>query len=86
LELPRRLLDDRFYFRIGGQSETLEDLAAKCASWWFEAGLCPVDAGEAASVVPTVGVFTVVDYNAGVEEGCAEGPEDGGEPPSLQTC
>lgn len=33
--------------------------------------------------MPAVGVFAVVDQDAGVQEGAAEGPEEGGEAAGL---
>ena len=34
--------------------------------------------------MPAVGVFAIGDYDAGVEEGAAEGPEEGGEAAGLK--
>lgn len=43
-----------------------------------------VDACDAAFGVPAVSVFAVGYYDAGVEEGAADGPEEGGEAARLE--
>ena len=46
-------------------------------------GFRVVDAGGVAAVVAAVGVFAAADHDAGVQEGAADGPEDGGEAAGL---
>lgn len=47
---------------------------------------CPVDTRGAALTVAAVGEFAGVDDDAGVEEGAADGPEEGGEAAGLLGC
>lgn len=63
---------------LGGECETVENLAFEGAAWRFGLRARPVYAGQAGPVVSAVGVFPAVDDDARVEEGGADGPEDGG--------
>ena len=74
---------DSVDFFFSSESEALQDRSSECAAGWFETGRGPVDAREVSAVVPAVGVFAVVDYDARVEEGGAEAPEEGGEAAGL---
>lgn len=64
-------------FRLEG--EALQDVAAECAARGLEFGARVVDASCIAPVVAAEGVFAAVYYDARVEEGAAEGPEEGGQ-------
>ena len=44
----------------------MDDLAAKGAAWRLEFRLGPVDSADAFAVVAAIGVFSFVDYYAGM--------------------
>lgn len=68
---------------LRGEGEALQDLDAEGPARRLGAGLRPVHARHAAPVVPAVGVLLAVDHDAGVQQGGADGPEDGGEAAGL---
>jgi hypothetical protein len=82
-KLVRHLLHNRIYLLRRAEGEALEQCAAECAAGWFELGFREVDAGGVAAVVAAVGIFAAADYDARVQEGAAERPEDGGEAAGL---
>ena len=75
--------DELVDFLGGAEGEALQDVAAPGAAGRLEVWPCPVYAGDAALVVPAVGVFAAVDDDAGVQERAADGPEEAGEPAGL---
>ena len=70
--------DDGLDLGLGAECEAMQDGGAKGASRWFQMWLCPVDPGHAAFVVSAVGIFTIIDNDARMEEAAANRPEDGG--------
>lgn len=58
-------------------SEAVVDGLFEGAARWTGFRRGPVHACETRAGVPAVGVFAVLNYDAGVQEGGAEGPEEG---------
>ena len=82
--MVRDFLYDHLNLLLGAEGEALQDVAAPGAAGRLEARFGPVDAGDVAAVMPAVGIFFAADYNARVEEGAAEGPEDRGQAAGLR--
>lgn len=66
-----------------GEREALQDLGAEGPARRLGPRPRPVHARHAAPVVAAVGVLLAVDHDARVQEGGADGPEDGGESAGL---
>lgn len=79
MECIRDLLDDGRNLLLGSDCEAVEYLIAKGTTWWLSAWFGPVYARETLVIVPAIGIFAVVDDDAGVEKARAESPQDGGE-------
>lgn len=82
-ELCTDVLDDGVDLVVRVKGEALQDGGAEGAAGGLGAGRRVVDAGEVASGVAAVGIFAIADADAGVQEGGAEGVEDGGDAAGL---
>lgn len=75
-ELVRGGFERSRYLFVGGESEAVENLAAKGTSGRFGLGLGPVYPSRAAILVTTVSIFFVSDDDTGVKERSADCPQD----------
>lgn len=83
VEVGRGLADDVVDLGLRREGEALQDLGAERAPRRLRARLRPVHARHAAPVVAPVRVFLAVDHDARVQEGGADGPEEGREAAGL---
>ncbi len=74
VKFERGAVDDGVDLGLGREREALQDLGSKRAARGFGLWLGPVHARHTSPVMPPIRVFLAVDHDAGVEEGCAEGP------------
>lgn len=51
---------------MGEDGEAMENLAAECATRRLEFRSCPVNSADTFAIVATVGIFSFVDYDAGM--------------------
>lgn len=76
-----KLLRDLFYNSLNlllcSESESLQYCAPPCATRRLKVRFGPVDTCDASPIVATVGELSAIYYDAGVEEGAADCPEEG---------